>query len=105
MSQALSPSFARCYGLARCARVEGFARRRLSLSQRDATEHERPSPWSSYVGQVLRLTLLAPGIVLAILTAIKAERTTQTLSAMPNRISNPAPIKSARRMPPMIEIA
>src|ERR1700731_4310791 len=29
---------------ARCTRVEGLARQRLSLSQRDAAEHERPSP-------------------------------------------------------------
>ena len=42
MSQ-FSPSFARCYGL---ARVEDLARQRLSLSQGDAAEHERPSPWS-----------------------------------------------------------
>src|SRR5438477_7719870 len=31
---------------ARCARVEDLARQHLSLSQRDAAEHERPSPWS-----------------------------------------------------------
>src|SRR6185436_6038669 len=31
---------------ARCARVEDLARQRLSLSQGDAAEHERPSPWS-----------------------------------------------------------
>src|SRR6202045_3466686 len=31
---------------ARCTRVEDLARQRLSLSQRDAAEHERPSPWS-----------------------------------------------------------
>src|SRR6478672_9024344 len=37
MSKALSPSFARCYDL---------ARQRLSLSQRDAAEHERLSPGS-----------------------------------------------------------
>ena len=29
---------------ARCTRVEDLARQRLSLSQRDAAEHERPSP-------------------------------------------------------------
>ena len=47
MSQTLSPSFARCYGLARVARVWKYlARQRLSLSQRDAAEHDRPSPWS-----------------------------------------------------------
>ena len=47
MSQALSPSFACCYGLARVARVWKISRQRLSLSQRDAAEHERPSPWSA----------------------------------------------------------
>src|SRR5207342_2815379 len=31
---------------ARCTRVEDLARQRLSLSQRDAAEHERPSPRS-----------------------------------------------------------
>src|SRR6476660_2154587 len=31
---------------ARCARVEYLARQRLSLSQGDAAEHDRPSPWS-----------------------------------------------------------
>src|SRR5204863_1793722 len=31
---------------ARCTRVEDLARQHLSLSQRDAAEHERPSPWS-----------------------------------------------------------
>src|SRR4051812_36711059 len=30
---------------ASCARVEGRARQRLSLPQRDAAEHDRPSPW------------------------------------------------------------
>ena len=33
---------------ARCARVEDLARQRLSLSQGDAAEHERPSPWSGW---------------------------------------------------------
>ena len=45
MSQTLSPSITRCYGLGG-ARLEGPARQRLSLSQRDATEHDLPSPWS-----------------------------------------------------------
>src|SRR6478736_3861153 len=36
-----------CSG-ARCARVEDLARQRLSLSQGDAAEHERPSPWSGW---------------------------------------------------------
>jgi hypothetical protein len=40
MSQTLSPSITR-------SRLEGPARQRLSLSQRDATEHDLPSPWSS----------------------------------------------------------
>ena len=49
MSQTLSPSLARCYGLARVARgVEDLARQRLSLSQGDAAEPERPSPWSGW---------------------------------------------------------
>ena len=40
MSQTLSPSVARCYGLARVARVWKYlARQRLSRSQRDAAEH------------------------------------------------------------------
>ena len=30
---------------ARCARVVGLACQRLSLPQRDAAEHDRPSPW------------------------------------------------------------
>ena len=43
MSRALSPSFARCYGLARVARVWKYlARQRLSLSQRDAAELRSP---------------------------------------------------------------
>ena len=46
MSRALSPSFARCYGLARVARAWKISRERLSLSQRDAAEHNHPSPWS-----------------------------------------------------------
>jgi putative transposase len=45
MSQTLSPSLARRYGMAR-ARVEDLARQRLSLSQGDAAEHDRPLPWS-----------------------------------------------------------
>ena len=48
MSQTLSPSLARCYGLARGAGVEDLARQRLSLSQGDAAEPERPSPWSGW---------------------------------------------------------
>ena len=31
---------------ARCACVDGLACQRLSLSQGDAAEHDRPSPWS-----------------------------------------------------------
>src|SRR6478735_189280 len=33
---------------ARCARVKDLARQRLSLSQGDAAERERPSPWSGW---------------------------------------------------------
>ena len=45
MSRALSPSFARCYGLARVARVwKILARQRLSLSQTDAADYDHLSP-------------------------------------------------------------
>ena len=46
MSQTLSPSFARCYGLARVARAWKISRASVYRSQADAAEHERPSPWS-----------------------------------------------------------
>ena len=40
------PSAAPAAAGARCTRVEDLARQRLSLSQRDAAEHNHPSPWS-----------------------------------------------------------
>ena len=48
MSQTVSPSTSRCYGLARVSRapVECFARRRVSLSQANAIACDRPSPRS-----------------------------------------------------------
>ena len=46
MSQTVSPSTSRSYGLARVARVERFARRRVSLSQGNTIACDRPSPRS-----------------------------------------------------------
>ena len=48
MSQTLSPPCSLLWSGARCAGVEDLARQRLSLSQGDAAEPERPSPWSGW---------------------------------------------------------
>ena len=45
MSQTLSPSCSLLWLGARCACVDGLACQRLSLPQRDAAEHDRPSSW------------------------------------------------------------
>ena len=47
MSQTLSPSFARCYGLARVARVwNDLARQRLSSLKETQPNTTTASPWS-----------------------------------------------------------
>ena len=46
MSQTVSPSTSRCYGLARVSRAWVFPRRRVSLSQGSAIACDRPSPRS-----------------------------------------------------------
>jgi hypothetical protein len=59
MSQAPSPSIARCYGFgARCARLEGPARQRLSLSLRSVLDdYSLPPLNGAEPGDVLKVRL------------------------------------------------